>query len=72
MTTTSRMLRQEPLRMDPVTDKLISQGARFLGLPRKGLVTDAVRVHRNQRHEDLREGMVEALSVTGRAASLDV
>jgi hypothetical protein len=63
MTTASKPPRQSPLKVDPATDKLISQGAHFLGLTKKDLVAEAVRVYLDQRREDLREGMVEALSV---------
>ncbi|GAA2131389.1 hypothetical protein [Streptomyces synnematoformans] len=53
--------------MDPDTDKLISQGAHFLGMTKKDLVGEAVRAYLEQRREDLRLGMVEAISA-GRVA----
>ncbi|MFE9925842.1 hypothetical protein ACFYQA_31035 [Streptomyces sp. NPDC005774] len=72
MTTASKAPRQAPLKVDPATDKLISQGAHFLGLAKKGLVAEAVRVCLDQRREDLREGMVEALRVLDGSLKSDV
>jgi hypothetical protein len=72
MTTASKPPRQSPLKVDPATDKLISQGAHFLGLTKKDLVAEAVRVYLDQRREDLREGMVEALSVLDGSLKSDV
>lgn len=72
MTTASKPPRQSPLKVDPATDKLISQGAHFLGLTKKDLVAEAVRVYLDQRREDLREGMVEALSVLDGTLKSDV
>jgi hypothetical protein len=72
MTTASKPPRQAPLKVDPATDKLISQGAHFLGLTKKDLVAEAVRVYLDQRREDLREGMVEALSVLEGSLKSDV
>lgn len=72
MTTASKPPRQAPLKVDPATDKLISQGAHFLGLTKKDLVAEAVRVYLDQRREDLREGMVEALSVLDGSLKSDV
>lgn len=72
MTTASKPARQSPLKVDPATDKLISQGAHFLGLTKKDLVAEAVRVYLDQRREDLREGMVEALSVLDGSLKSDV
>lgn len=72
MTTASKSPRQSPLKVDPATDKLISQGAHFLGLTKKDLVAEAVRVYLDQRREDLREGMVEALSVLDGTLKSDV
>ncbi|WP_103533852.1 hypothetical protein [Streptomyces sp. SM11] len=72
MTTASKPSRQSPLKVDPATDKLISQGAHFLGLTKKDLVAEAVRVYLDQRREDLREGMVEALSVLDGSLKSDV
>jgi hypothetical protein len=51
MTTASpKTPRQSPLKVDPETDKLISQGAHFLGLTKKDLVADAVRVYLERKH----------------------
>lgn len=72
MTTASKPPRQSPLKVDPATDKLISQGAHFLGLTKKDLVAEAVRVYLDQRREDLREGMVAALSVLDGSLKSDV
>ncbi|MEU0130713.1 hypothetical protein [Streptomyces sp. NPDC006289] len=72
MTTASKPPRQSPLKVDPATDKLISQGAHFLGLTKKDLVAEAVRVYLDQRREDLREGMVEALRVLDGSLKSDV
>ncbi|MEU1434705.1 hypothetical protein ACFYPA_14605 [Streptomyces sp. NPDC005775] len=72
MTTASKPPRQSPLKVDPATDKLISQGAHFLGLTKKDLVAEAVRVYLDQRRADLREGMVEALSVLDGSLKSDV
>ncbi|MFE7752789.1 hypothetical protein [Streptomyces sp. NPDC057428] len=72
MTTASKPPRQSPLKVDPATDKLISQGAHFLGLTKKDLVAEAVRVYLDQRREDLREGMVAALSVLDNSLKSDV
>lgn len=72
MTMASKPPRQSPLKVDPATDKLISQGAHFLGLTKKDLVAEAVRVYLDQRREDLREGMVEALSVLDGSLKSDV
>lgn len=72
MTTASKPPRQSPLKVDPATDKLISQGAHFLGLTKKDLVAEAVRDYLDQRREDLREGMMEALSVLDGSLKSDV
>jgi len=64
--------RQSPLKVDPETDKLISQGAHFLGLTKKDLVADAVRVYLEQRCEDLRVGMAEALQVIDGSVKSDI
>ncbi|MFF3376830.1 hypothetical protein ACFYXF_28250 [Streptomyces sp. NPDC002680] len=72
MTTAAKSVRQSPLKVDPATDKLISQGAHFLGLTKKDLVAEAVRVYLEQRREDLRSGMVEALSVLDGSLKSDV
>lgn len=72
MTAVAKPARQAPLKVDPATDKLISQGAHFLGLTKKDLVAEAVRVYLEQRREDLRVGMVEALSVLDGSLKSDV
>ncbi|WP_433549639.1 hypothetical protein ACQPZG_16740 [Streptomyces sp. CA-294286] len=64
--------RQAPLKLGPATDTLISQGAHFLGSTKKDLVAEAVRVHLDQRREDLRTGMVEALNVLDGSLTPDV
>ena len=65
-------VRQSPLKVDPETDKLISQGAHFLGLTKKDLVAEAVRVYLDQRREELRAGMVEAMRVLDGSLKSDV
>ena len=56
MTTAAKPAAPTPLRY-PAMDELISQGAHFLGLTKKGLVAEAVGVYLAQRREDLRSGM---------------
>lgn len=72
MVAVPKSVRQFPLKVDPETDQLISQGARFLGLTKKDLVAEAVRVYLEQRCEDLRSGMAEALQVLDRSLKSDV
>ncbi|MEU2602045.1 MULTISPECIES: hypothetical protein [Streptomyces] len=72
MVATPKTVRQSPLKVDPETDQLISQGAHFLGLTKKDLVAEAVRVYLEQRREDLRVGMVEALQVLDGSLKADV
>lgn len=72
MTAAAHPSRQSPLKVDPETDKLISQGAHFLGLTKKDLVAEAVRAYLEQRREDLRLGMVEAISVLDGSLKADV
>lgn len=72
MAVATRAGRQAPLKVDPDTDKLISQGAHFLGLTKKDLVAEAVRAYLEQRREDLRAGMVEALQVLDGSLKSDV
>ncbi|MFP8943002.1 hypothetical protein ACLIYM_16415 [Streptomyces fenghuangensis] len=67
-----KTVRQSPLKVDPETDQLISQGAHFLGLTKKDLVAEAVRVYLEQRREDLRAGMVEAMQVLDGSLKADV
>jgi hypothetical protein len=55
--------RQSPLKVDPATDELISQGAHFLGLTKKDLVAEAVRDYLAARREEIHAAMVEAMRV---------
>jgi hypothetical protein len=55
--------RQSSLKVDPETDKLISQGAHFLGVTKKDLVAEAVRIYLEQRREELRVGMIQKMKV---------
>ncbi|MCO4697594.1 hypothetical protein ABTX34_17765 [Streptomyces sp. NPDC096538] len=68
----TKAVRQAPLKVDPETDQLISQGAHFLGLTKKDLVAEAVRLYIEQRREDLRAGMVEAMQVLDGSLKADV
>lgn len=52
-----------PLKVDLDTDKLITQGAHFLGITKKEFVADAVRAYLEQRREEIRQGMAEAIQV---------
>ncbi|MFD0883264.1 hypothetical protein ACFQ08_01625 [Streptosporangium algeriense] len=61
--TTSHTKRQSPLKVDPVTDELISQGAHFLGMTKKDLVAEAVRVYLEQERERIRHGMIESMKL---------
>ncbi|MBV9024259.1 MAG: hypothetical protein JO362_10815 [Streptomycetaceae bacterium] len=70
--TTASAPRQSPLKVDPETDKLISQGAHFLGVTKKDLVAEAVRAYLEQRRADLRAGMVEAMKVLDGSLKSDV
>ncbi|MFJ6212137.1 hypothetical protein ACIQGZ_02175 [Streptomyces sp. NPDC092296] len=58
--------------MDPETDRLISQGAHFLGVTKKDLVAEAVRMYLEQRREELKAGMVEAMRVLDGSLRSDV
>jgi hypothetical protein len=51
-----------PLKVDAETDALITQGAHFLGVTKKDLVADAVRVYVAMRRADIERGVHEALS----------
>jgi hypothetical protein len=64
--------RQSPLKVDPETDKLISQGAHFLGVTKKDLVAEAVRLYLEQRRVELRAGMIEAMKVLDGSLKSDV
>jgi hypothetical protein len=70
--TTASAPRQSPLKVDPETDKLISQGAHFLGVTKKDLVAEAVRAYLEQRRADLRTGMIEAMKVLDGSLKSDV
>ncbi|QKW07691.1 hypothetical protein HUT18_16185 [Streptomyces sp. NA04227] len=72
MSTAAKPTRQAPLKVDPDTDKMITQGAHFLGLTKKDLVAEAVHLYLEQRRDDLRSGMVEALSVLDGSLKADV
>lgn len=72
MSAAAKAVRQAPLKVDPDTDKLISQGAHFLGVTKKDLVAEAVRAYLEQRREELRAGMVEALRVLDGSLKTDV
>lgn len=52
-----------PLKVDLETDQLITQGAHFLGVTKKELVADAVRMYIEHRREEIRQGMVESMRV---------
>ena len=55
--------RQSPLKVDPATDELISQGAHFLGMTKKDLVDAAVRAYLEQEREQVRRGMIESMKI---------
>jgi hypothetical protein len=63
MSTGTRAKRQAPLKVDPDTDELISQGAHFLGMTKKDLVAEAVRAYLAERREDIHVAMTEAMRV---------
>jgi hypothetical protein len=63
METETRAKRQAPLKVDPETDELISQGAHFLGMTKKDLVAEAVRAYLAERREDIHTAMTEAMRV---------
>lgn len=50
-----------PLEVDPEVDQLISDGAHFLGLTKKDLVAEAVRIYLDLRREEIRARMVESM-----------
>jgi hypothetical protein len=55
------MERRAPLKIDPATDELISQAAHFLGMTKKDLVGEAVRVYLELRRTELREAVLAKL-----------
>lgn len=50
-----------PLKVDAETDELITDGAHFLGLTKKGLVDKAVRAYLESRRAEIRQAMLEKL-----------
>lgn len=50
-----------PLKVDPEVDQLISDGAHFLGLTKKDLVAEAVRIYLEIRREEVRAKMMESM-----------
>ncbi|MFI6942036.1 hypothetical protein ACIBI4_22420 [Streptomyces sp. NPDC050418] len=52
-----------PLKVDLETDQLITQGAHFLGVTKKDLVADAVRMYIKHQREEIRRGMAESMRV---------
>ncbi|WP_067805826.1 type II toxin-antitoxin system TacA family antitoxin [Actinomadura formosensis] len=61
MTATTK--RQAPLKIDPATDELITQAAHFLGMTKKDFVAEAAKTYLRQRHEEVRQGMIESMKV---------
>lgn len=51
-----------PLKVDPEIDQLISNGAHFLGVTKKDLVAEAVRVYLEIRREEIRHKMLSAMA----------
>jgi hypothetical protein len=51
-----------PLKVDSAVDELITDGAHFLGMTKKDLVGEAVRVYLELRRTELREAMLAKLS----------
>ncbi|WP_433246464.1 hypothetical protein ACQPYK_45290 [Streptosporangium sp. CA-135522] len=72
MTMPQQAKRQSPLKVDPATDELISQGAHFLGMTKKDLVAAAVRVYLEQQREHIRRGMIESMKVLDGSLSSSV
>jgi hypothetical protein len=50
-----------PLKVDIAVDELITDGAHFLGMTKKDLVGEAVRVYLELRRTELREAMLAKL-----------
>jgi len=63
MTNVTGVKRQAPLKIDPATDELITQGAHFLGMTKKDFVAEATRVYLEQQRERIRAGMIESMKV---------
>ncbi|SBW28086.1 hypothetical protein FDG2_5527 [Candidatus Protofrankia californiensis] len=52
-----------PLKVDPEADRLISDGAHFLGMTKKDLVAEAVRVYPEIRRGEIRARVREAMAL---------
>ena len=64
------MVQQAPLKVDPETNRLISDGAHFLGVTKKELVAEAVRAYLAQHREELHRAMRESMkALDGTTAS---
>jgi hypothetical protein len=63
MTSVTGAKRQAPLKIDPATDELITQGAHFLGMTKKDFVSEATRAYLEQQRERIRAGMIESMKV---------
>ncbi len=50
-----------PLKVDAEVDELITDGAHFLGMTKKDLVGEAVRVYLELRKAEMREAMLAKL-----------
>lgn len=50
-----------PLKVDAAIDELIADGAHFLGMTKKDLVAEAVRVYLEIRREEVRANMLEKM-----------
>lgn len=50
-----------PLKVDAAIDELIADGAHFLGMSKKDLVAEAVRVYLEIRREEVRASMLEKM-----------
>ena len=50
-----------PLKVDAEVDELINDGAHFLGMTKKDLVGEAVRVYLELRRAEMREAMLAKL-----------
>lgn len=61
-----------PLKVDAVTDELITDGAHFLHMTKKDLVGAAVRMYLEARREEMRQAMLEKLRRLDGSAEADV
>lgn len=50
------------IKIDPETEKLISDAAHFLGVRKRNLVAEAIQLYLQSRREELRAKMQEAIS----------